>query len=285
MTLADRAGPLRRYITPAQPNVTLRRCVFRNVNLGEWPKPGFLAEDCVWEEGGGCMWVVGPSDLGPALFLRCTFRDIGDGTPSWITKTGSGIALLDCDFIDTDHGPFFQGHDGPCHDNLVSGLVCENIVHTENGCEGIAIEGAIDVESQPIHDNLFLHIRYQGDVGIVLWNVDAFGNLFRDFVLDGGSGIVLGGGQTQIDNTFLDGEVRGGRCALDQSATNNVMRRVAFIGPRPSRSNQYNDVADPSPTAVITNFSQNPAIDLPPHTGEGTVKISRLLDGWMESQG
>jgi len=191
---------------------------------------------------------------------------------------------LDCDFVDTDHGPFFQGHDGPVHDNLVTGLVCENMVHTENACEGIALESAPGADSKPVHDNLFLHIRYQGDVGIVLWRVNAFGNYFRDFVLDGGSGIVFGGGQTQFDNTLLDGEVRGGRCALDQSATRTVMQRVAFIGPRPSRSNQYNDVADPSPTAVITNFAQNPGIDFPPYANPGTVKFARLLDGWSPTQ-
>jgi hypothetical protein len=273
VALADRVSSS--GVTPSQTNVTLRRCVFRNVNLGEWPKPGFLAEDCLWEEGAGCLYAVGPGIAGPALFLRCTVRGLPDGGHSWITKTGSGVGLLDCDFIDTDRGPFFQANEGPIENNLVSGLVCDNIVHTENGCEGIGIEGV----NFPVRDNLFLHIRYQGDAGIVLYAVNASGNLFRDFVLDGGFGVELAGGLAQTDNTFLDGEVRGGRCILDDSATRNIMRNVAFVGPRPTRGNLYTHVADPAPSPVISNFSNNPSIDYIP-VNAGTVKIARLLDGW-----
>lgn len=260
-------------------NVTLRRCVSRNVNLGEWNKPGFLAEDCRWEEGGVCHQVTGP-----ALFLRCTYRGLADPSFSqaWSTWVGTNMAILDCDFIGTDRGPIFNGYRGTIEKNLVSGVDCDHLAYIDNGCEGIGLEGA----NYPVNNNLFLHFRYRGEgPGLVMWGVNATGNRLRDFVMDGGFGIELGGGLQQTNNTFLEGEVRGGRCILDVSATNNVMQKVAFIGPRPTRGDLFNDVANTAPQHVITNFANNPGIDFnpnppPPPAPQPTVKFARLLDGW-----
>jgi hypothetical protein len=280
VALANSNNPLEPSITPTQTNVTLRRCVFRNVQLGDWPKPGLLAEDCTWEEGGGCLGVTGP-----ALFLRCTIRGLTDGGDAWLTKRGSGMALLDCDFINTLRGPFLQAREGNIENNLLSGVVCENIAHLFNGCEGIGMEPHSS-EEPPLYaitDNLFLHFRYQGEgPGFHMFFVPGQGNLLRDFVIDGGTGIRLDADPStsqQTLNKFIDGEVRGGECVFLAGATGNDMQNVAFVGPRPTRGALFNHVADPAPRAVITNFASN-SVDYDPVTHQGTVRFARLLDGW-----
>jgi len=261
-------------------NFTLRRCVFRNVQLGRWEKPGLWAEHCVWEEGGGCDGMSGP-----ALWLRCTFRGLVDPASSvaWNAIGGSGMALLDCDFLGTDRGPFFQATDIDATENLVSGVVCDQIAHVENGCEGIGMEG-----SHMINNNLIFHFRYRGEgPGIIMWDVAASGNLIRDFLLEGGDGIVLNGliqpPVPMTGNVFQDGEIRGGRCVFGAGAFGNTVTNVGFIGPRPTRSNQFNVAAgrDP-PQPVITNFDQNLVDYQPPNLG--SVRFARLLDGWTETK-
>src|SRR4051794_36319891 len=61
------------------------------------------------QEGGGCSGMTGP-----ALWLRCTFRGLIDSAygQAWSgiggETVGSGMAVLDCDFIATDRGPILQ---------------------------------------------------------------------------------------------------------------------------------------------------------------------------------
>lgn len=271
-------------------NVTLRRCVFRNVRLGEWTKPGFLAEDCRWEEGGECGQVTGP-----ALFLRCTYSGLPDPSfgNAWTTWVGSGMALLDCDFIATDRGPIFQARRGNIENNLISGLVCDRLAQIENGCEGVGAERDPETEYE-VNDNLILHFRYRGEgPAFVLWNLNASGNYLRDFVFDGGVGIELAAEENseteQTGNYFYEGEVRGGRCIFGPTATGNTMEHVGFIGPRPTRGALFGAtwttpsppaVQDPPLTgvAVITNFANNPDVDYDPPNG--TVQVVRLLDDW-----
>jgi hypothetical protein len=280
MALADRVNPGPPNETPAQNNVTLRRCVFRNVYLGEWPKPGFLAEDCRWEEGGGCDGVTGA-----ALFLRCTFRGLADPSfaHAWSTTVGSGMALLDCDFLNTDRCIVLRPDYGPIEGNLFSGLMCDGLAHVFNGCEGIALEGRQD-RLYWVRDNLFFHYRYRGEgPGLIFFFVTAENNLLKDFVIDGGGGIFLStdSASPQRFNVFEDGEVRGGRCVFDPAATENTVRNVAFVGPRPTRSNQFNQVAGTLPLAVVTNFANN-LVDFQ-EPDAGSVKFSRLLDEWKET--
>ena len=91
-------------------------------------------------------------------------------------------------------------------------------------------------------------------------------------------------------NSFLEGEVRGGRCVLGQFARDNIMKNVGFIGPRPAQGSLFGSWGSPgSPAidnqAVITNYDGNLGIDLPPHVpAPGTIRFSRLLDGWTQTK-
>ena len=62
----------------------------------------------------------------------------------------------------------------------------------------------------------------------------------------------------------------------------NAMNMVAFVGPRPTRGNRFTEVpAAINGVAVIRHFDANrKGIDYDPISGAGTVKFSRLLDGW-----
>jgi hypothetical protein len=267
-------------------NFTLRRCVFRNVQLGQWSKPGFWAEDCVWEEGGGCTGMSGP-----ALWLRCTFRGLIDPVSgnAWSGTAGSGMAVLDSDFIATDRGPVLKVTDTDVTENLFSGMVCDRLGEVFDGCE----VGAQKNTTHHADYNLFLHLRYRGEgFGFRIFKVNATGNLLRDFVLDGGGGIQIVGDDAHAvySNTVEQGEVRGGRCRLE-NATENYMRNVGFIGPRPTQGSEFGAWGNPDPNigpivtnqAVITNFAANPGIDYPPHVpAPGTIRFARLLDGWTD---
>jgi hypothetical protein len=274
-------------------NFTLRRCVFRNVQLGVWAKPGLWAEDCLWTDGGGCSQMQGP-----ALWLRCTFRGLIDPVygQAWSGvgggPAGSGMAVLDCDFIGTDRGPILQATYGDVTDNLFSGVICDQIGLVNNGCE-IAVEGRLPNRGD---NNLYFHIRYRGEGhGLLLNAVACSGNILRDFVFHGGYGLQFSGVDAThpvSNNTILEGEVRGGRCQFNANATGNIMKNVGFVGPRPTQGSVFAVWGDPNPDfdppvtgqAVITNLSGNQQIDYDPQTGAGTIKFARLLDGWMPTQ-
>jgi hypothetical protein len=142
--------------------------------------------------------------------------------------------------------------------------------------------------------NLIFHYRYRGEGPAIAFTYNVNSNFIWDFVFDGGTGIAMYGpeGTEQKENTFQQGEIRGGVCsfqAIPDTAHDNTMTSVGFIGPRPTRGNQvfapWDDLTGaghgPPITgqAVITNFANND-VDYDLVTGEGTVKFARLLDDW-----
>jgi len=109
-------------------------------------------------------------------------------------------------------------------------------------------------------------------------------------VFDGGYGLEFTGTSTRpiTGNTIQMGEVRGGKCVFSNFATNNVVKNVGFVGPRPTQGSLFGVWGDSKygpPVAdqpVITNFAGNPGIEYPPNTSGDTVRFARLLDGWTE---
>src|SRR3954470_15538319 len=107
-------------------------------------------------------------------------------------------------------------------------------------------------------------------------------------------------GTEQTANTFILGEIRGGRCLFAKNpptAHGNTISSVGFTNPRATRGSDFfapwTLVVPPPPDTpyqypgdsdqpVITNFANNPKVDYKTNNhDQGTVQVLRLLDGWV----
>lgn len=226
-------------------HVRFDRCTFTDTLLlcGRLPHAEFV--DCRFiRSGTGFI-------TGGATFLRCHWEGIPVEGGHPIQIMGPDVAVLDCTVRDADRGLVVNTRLRDVTGCLVSGLLCDGLQWSHNGCEGVAVEG-----EHRFADNLLLHLRYRNGEGpgLLLYDAPCEGNLTRDFAFDGGEGVRLDGekGAAQAGNVFAAGEVRGGR-VLGPHLDRNLWRLrgtaepyhepndgpVRVIGSRPTRGSKF----------------------------------------------
>lgn len=171
--------------------LTLRRCRFDGLSSGFGP--GLVTLDCHWHR---CGIIV----AGEQLHVRPLFTGCFGGNSCLIR--GSGAAIIDGVWRDTDRGPIAQTHNGDVSDCLILHADVSGLTHVFNACEVVAAEGGNRFDY-----NLILHLRARNCDGPLfqIAGPAARGNVVRDF---GGSecgGVVLDSGEHAIEDTDLTG--------------------------------------------------------------------------------
>ena len=239
-------------------NVTVRNCAFYDgTMLGEFNPPGLLVEECRWvNSSAGVVY-------GPMLLLRCCWEGMDllarpgadpVTNPAVLLRASKDVAVVDCDWRDVPQAVSSTGWWGPAERCLITGPVMGGLALKQNGCEGIAAEGA--AAGDGFHDNMILHARYRGEGHFLnFWSAPARNNLVRDFTADGGVGVELAGynGVEQTGNVICDGEIRGG-CLMFATHGAGVRGNTAMnmlVRPCGTRGHQFHQSgAAAAPKAV-----------------------------------
>lgn len=209
----------------------LTDCRLINGHWGEGKREGLLVRNVIFERC-GAMQVTDR-----VLFLRCRFEGVNSQAGhAWSTWGARNIVMLESEFDGTDRGLIIQGARGRVEDCLFDHVSFRNINRTENGNELVLFE-TVDARN-----NLFSRLRFNNCAtdGILIWESDATGNVFSDFMADGMGGIRVWSSKprTVSGNTFRFGELRGGYVDLGRYGRSNRLDHVALVSPRPSRNNQ-----------------------------------------------
>lgn len=220
-------------------------CKFARGTIG-WPLAEAVFSNCEWH-------LAGVEDGGPlGLYINCRFRRNEVYHAFKVRGPCEGkLALVDCEWEDTDRGPVFHCNDGSVSDNLIVGPKFRNIQRDQNGNEMVSTEAGNSLHS--FNRNLILGARVSncdGNFGLI-WDVPSHDNLYRDFVIDGGGGIWLSGVNDVpcTGNIYEEFELRdtdgirlgwrdGYGRAHGLGIANNIIRHGAVLGYRNSRMNQ-----------------------------------------------
>lgn len=217
-------------------------CDVYDGQLGHWNQRDDLIQDVRFHRAS-----AGAVQSG--FWHRCRWTDMCQAFHSFLAERGERLAVVDAVFDGTDRGITLRSGWGPSTEGLFSSIEFRSISRVNNGCELFTCEGST---TAGISRTMFLHWRsYNCEGQINAWDAPFNDNLLRDFVLDGNT-IMLAGvrGVSQSRNRFLDMELRGGQLLFGPTANYNAVSNVAFIGWKPTRSNQF-DKNPHTPNALI----------------------------------
>lgn len=209
-------------------NMNLRNCKMYNTAI-TYPGDGLYVEDCEFH-GGGIF-------CGPGLYTGTKFYDskVHAFNVSW---ANNNLAMVDCLFDRTDRGPIFNCLNNDIRGCLFANIRIMNLNLVDNGAESFLCEPFAEVNKFGFYDNMVLHVRIHNSGYCIQLDSRASNNLFYDFWVDGGSGAVFWGENT---NNVLDTfEFRNGASIIfGPKATNNSFNNGAFVNWFPNRGNQF----------------------------------------------
>ena len=250
-------------------------CKFASGTFG-WPLVDAVFLNCEWDRGG----IEDGAPLG--LYQNCRFRRNDAYHAFKVRGPCEGkLALIDCEWDDTDRGPIFHCNDGSVTDNLIVNPKFHRIQRDQNGNEMVSAEGGVGAMTggYSFSRNLILGARVSGCDGNfgLMWDVPNHDNLYRDFVIEGGGGIWLSGVSDVhcTGNVYEEFELRdtdGIRFGWQEAGVdgagnpngrkhglgiaNNIIRNGGILGYRNSRMNQGRyDPAFYTRQAVIEYFA------------------------------
>lgn len=213
-------------------NVVFDSCTFRRGQVGPMQANdrSVLFRDCVFEN---CT----AFNLSSGLLLRCKFVGrTARGGHNFCNEWASRLAVIDCEWDNTDRGIIARPRWGDNSDNLYAGLWFSRIATTPNGDELLCVEGQGKPEIG-FHRNLIFCVRSTACNGpLLLYSSKASYNLFNNVRCP----IDVTGMDEQIGNIVQDSECEYVRVnwPRQSKANGTQLLNITSVGFTPRPRNQ-----------------------------------------------
>ena len=223
------------FSTTAASNVTVKDCAFTGMIVNyNGALAGSLFESCEFDRS---AFYAGAGTGGMSLY-RCRWNGVYGH--ALVLGGSDKIAVVDCEFADTDRGIVVQNTVADCY---LSSLTFRGQDRVNNGSTCFESEGNVTMVSRLV----LTQWRATGCAGgIQWWSTSAEDNLIYNY-RDNGQGIMFHAGNplispavVQSGNHVLEGELQGASVQIFTDARYNLIENVACINWRPTNGNRFN---------------------------------------------